>query len=274
MTIKSYNDASRVQPDVNGAVLALRKGAYEKCYLLPSTSSAEGFEVQQPPTNLLANLEHKQPLSIIIRDQINYLGSQVLYPQDQSAVASGIAQGAFRLLGSSWLDFLECTNVRWRRTQDNQWISMLTAHAGRAGTTNRILKQFHETNLRSGRESHNLTKHVHIFRIGLVLAELALKQPISDIVIDSSTNKVKLYMNGEQVDAIHIASRVDLKTNMFLGNMVLFCLSALQDRETMADKNIESVYFSRVVKQADQLERLLQRARKPESPLGNGMGIV
>ncbi|KAL6709479.1 Protein spt10 [Coniothyrium glycines] len=269
VTIKSYSDPARVQPDFAHAVPALVNKVYDTCYMLPSASSLEGFEIKSPPTNLLTDLEYKDPLSNIIRNEGNYLGSQLLYHQDQSAIASGIAQGSFRLIGSQWMDFLDCANVRWRRTKDGKWTSMLTAAPG-SGAISRTLDQCLKSNL-DDRGRRNLSRHIHVFRVGLVLTELALKQPVSYIAFDRTTNTVKLYMDdGDELDALQVAAQIDLKANVFLGNMVLFCLSALQDQDVMSDKNIETAYFKYVVKEAEKLEALFGQTRPKVSPAGSG----
>jgi hypothetical protein len=272
--VKQVNDPSRVLKNFATAVSALINKTHDKCYMMPSSSTSIGFHVDHPPTNLLADLEHKDSLSTIIRGQNTYLGSQTLYSQDQCAIASGIAQGCFRLIGSQWLSFLDCTNVRWRRTKDGKWTSMLTAMPGSLSTT-RTLERCHTAN-RQRRDDRNLSKHIHIFRIGLVLAELALKSPISYIDFDGTTYTTRLYVNdGEEVNANEIASRVEMRSNVFLGNMVFFCLNVLQDSQAMADKSVEGSYFQDVFKQAEELDRLVRADRRrgglSRSPLGSGV---
>ncbi|KAJ4365895.1 hypothetical protein N0V83_008517 [Neocucurbitaria cava] len=270
--IKAINDASRVQNDFPTAVPALIKNTDLACYMLPSSSTTEGFQVSIPPVNLLSDLEYKDTLSTIIRDQHAFLGSQILYSSDQSAIASGIAQGCFRLIGSQWLQFLDCGNIRWRRTKEGKWISMLTATPGNASIT-RTLEQCLKTNGQR-RDMRDLSKHLHIFRIGLVIAELALKSPISYIDYDGVANTTKLFVNdGEEIDANDVAAEVERKSNVFLGNMAFFCLNVLQDRDAMADKSIEGSYFKEVLRNAEQLDALVKadRRRGGTSPSGSGV---
>ncbi|EFQ87110.1 hypothetical protein CFE70_005501 [Pyrenophora teres f. teres 0-1] len=261
--------------DLTTAVSAL---AYERqgiSYLSPSSSNSAGFEIRYPPTSLLAGLEYKDTLANIIRNQNTSLSSRTLYSQDQNAIASGIAQGSARLIGSQWLNFLDCANVRWRRTKDGQWTCMLTATPGPPSTT-RALEQCHEANHRR-KDERNLSQHIQIFRIGLVLAELALKSPISCIEFDSTTYTIRMYVNdGREVGAHEIASEVELKSNMLLANMVFFCLNVLQDSRTMAERSIDRNYFETVSKQAEELDNVFgiynrRRGLSPNrSPLGSG----
>ncbi|OAL46286.1 hypothetical protein IQ07DRAFT_201952 [Pyrenochaeta sp. DS3sAY3a] len=266
--IKAINDPNRIQTDFPTAVPALYKNAQTPCYMLPSRSKSAGFQVSIPPTNLLSDMEYKDPLSSIIRDQHTFLGSQILYAQDQAAIASGVAHGSFPLIGSQWLHFLDCKNIRWRRTKEGKWTVMLTASPGSASTT-RTLDECFKANDRR-RDERDLSRHIHIFRIGLVLAELALKSPITYIEYDGSNFGIKLFIDdGEEVDANDIAAEVERRRNVFLGNMVFFCLNVLQDRNAMSNKSIEGSYFKDVLSQADELDGLIKAERK-RGGLGSG----
>jgi hypothetical protein len=259
--IKAVNDSPRVKSDFTAIVPALRSNPQDDYYVLPSAASSDGFHVKIPPANHLVDLEHKESLATIIRNRDTYLGSQILYSQDQSAIASGIAQGALRLIGSRWMEFLDCSNIRWRRAQDGQWTSMLTAVPGNPSTT-RSLDQCYAAN-RNARGARDLTKHIQIFRIGLVLTELALKSPVSYIDYDPASNTVKLFINdGEEVDAGELAEAVQRENNVLLGNMVFYCLNVLQDKDKMRDKAIEADYYREVVKYAKELDGLLQKDRR------------
>jgi hypothetical protein len=273
--IKALNDSPRVKSDFKAIVPALRNNPKVEHYVLPSAANSNGFRIKIPVTAQLVDLEHKDSLATIIKNHDTYLGSQILYQQDQSAIASGIAQGALRLIGSQWMDFLDCSNIRWRRTKDGQWTSMLTAVPGNASTT-RTLEQCYTSN-RMGRGNRDLTKHIQIFRIGLVLCELALKSPISYVDFDPSSNSVKLFINNdEEIDAADLAGMVDREHNKLLGNIVFYCLNVLQDKDKMKDKSIEADYFREVVKDAKELDGLLQKdsRRGDKSPVSAGGGMA
>ncbi|KAH7095261.1 hypothetical protein FB567DRAFT_24701 [Paraphoma chrysanthemicola] len=273
--IRAVNNSSRVKSDFKAVVPALRSNPGDDLYVLPSAASSDGFHVSVPRSHHLVDLEHKDSLATTIKNKDTYLGSQILYPQDQSAIASGIAQGSLRLIGSQWLNFLDCSNVRWRRGQDGNWTSMLTAAPGSKSTT-KTLDQCLEAN-RAGRGSRDLTKHVQIFRIGLVVAELALKTPISYVDFDPSSNTVKLFVNdGEEKDPTDLAEDVERESNKFLGNIVFYCLNVLQDKDRMKDKEIEGDYFREVMKDVKHLNGLLQpeKRRGDKSPVSAGSGMA
>ncbi|KAH9879832.1 hypothetical protein J1614_001856 [Plenodomus biglobosus] len=267
--IKAINDATRVQIDLPSAVDILVDDHRNTAYMLPSSSTSAGFEIKIAPANLLSGLEYKDSLSTIIRNQNGDIGSQELNHGDQSALASSIAQGSFRLIGSPWLDFLDCTNIRWRRSTDGSCTSMLMAQPGDYSLT-RSLQHCIAANLER-RDSRDLTKHAQIFRIGLVLAEIVLKTPVSHVEHDEASSSVRIYMGGgEEVDAAEVAAEVERRGNVFLGNMVLFCLSALQDRGGMADKGVEGGYLVEVVKAAERLEGLVREdGRRGVSAVGS-----
>jgi hypothetical protein len=152
---------------------------------------------------------------------------------------------------------------------------MLTAVPGNASTT-RTLEQCYTSN-RMGRGNRDLTKHIQIFRIGLVLCELALKSPISYVDFDPSSNSVKLFINNdEEIDAADLAGMVDREHNKLLGNIVFYCLNVLQDKDKMKDKSIEADYFREVVKDAKELDGLLQKdsRRGDKSPVSAGGGMA
>jgi hypothetical protein len=103
-----------------------------------------------------------------------------------------------------------------------------------------------------------------------VLCELALKTPISYVDFDPSANSVKLFINNdEEIDAVDLAAAVERENNVLLGNIVYYCLNVLQDKDKMKDKAIEADYFRKVLKDAKELDGLLQndRRRGDKSPV-------
>ena len=163
-------------------------------------------------------------------------------------------------------------HIRWQRTKEGKSISILTAAPGRASTA-RVLEQCLTTN-RARKDTCDLSKHTHIFRIGLVLAELALKLPISYITYDDTSNTIILIIKdvGGEVEAVDIAAEMERRTNIFLTNMVFFCLNTLQNRDAMADKSIDDAYFKGVWKDAEQLDVLIKADRRG-GPAGSGINI-
>ncbi|KAF9701055.1 hypothetical protein EKO04_000809 [Ascochyta lentis] len=260
--IKAINGSTRVQSNLAAAVPSLMQAQdkYDVCYVKPSSHSSNGFELSIPPTNLLSDLEYKASLSSIFSERNTRIGAQILYPQDQCAIASGIAQSSFRLLGSQWLESLDSNNVRWRRTASGEHTVMLTPTRGKPPTTRAL-----ETYLAANKPHRDLSKHVHIFRIGIVLAELCLKTSFPRIAFHAPTNTVKLFLNdNEEVHAIELAAEVERKSNVYVGNIVFFCLSVLQRQDRLDDTRIESAYLTEVVNEAERLDDAVKKGRKWE----------
>jgi hypothetical protein len=100
-----------------------------------------------------------------------------------------------------------------------------------------------------------------------VIAELCLKKKIAYVEFDVRANNVRIYMDDEhsvtqEVSANDIAAEVDLVCNPYLGDMVFFCLSALQDKKRLNDKDIQGDYFGVVVQHAEDLDRLIKAPRR------------
>jgi hypothetical protein len=64
------------------------------------------------------------------------------------------------------------------------------------------------------------------------------------------------------VDAGDLAAAVERESNIFLGNIVFYCLNVLQDKNKMRDTAIEADYYREVVKEAKELEGLMQTDRR------------
>ncbi|KZM24994.1 Protein spt10 [Ascochyta rabiei] len=265
--IEAISGSSRVKSSLATAIpnLMQAKYKYDVCYVKPSSRSSNGFELSIPPTNLLSNLEFKYPLSTIFSDQNTRIGSQILYPQDQCAIAIGIARSSLRLLGSPWLDHLSSTNLRWRRTANRNHTIMLTRTHVKSQTTRAL-----DSCLAAHKPRIHLSKHVHIFRVGLVLAELCFKTSIARIALDAATATVEVFLDGtEALGAMELAAEVERRTNVYLGNIVFSCLSALQDSDALGDEGIEGAYLADVIEEAERLDGVISTGAKWEA-MGSG----
>ncbi|KAF2500122.1 hypothetical protein BU16DRAFT_522951 [Lophium mytilinum] len=263
-------DRQMLQPNMSTAVPALFQDVSRPCYMLPPAAPlSSGFEISIPHSNNLADLEYREPLSAILNS--NSLTQQVVHPQDQVAIACGLIQGSFRLLGSQWLDFMDSKNIRWRRSADARWTTMMAAVPGDAPTA-RTLAQVLDKN-RARRDRRDLTKHCQMFRLGLLLTELALKTPITYIEFDDQTTGARIFIDSISsgpLDAHDVVAEVETRTNTMYGNIVFFCLSVLQDRDMMGNKQIESSFYKDAVKQAEELEAIIGSGRRRGSNSDGG----
>lgn len=266
--IRAIHDRTRVPSEISSAIPNLLRDGNEKCYMLPSSSRSDGFQISIPPQNLLADLQYRNPLSTHIRHHTSPTQNLLahLAPQDQIGIAVAISQGSFRLIGSQWLEFLEARNIRWRRSSGDsgKWTCMLAATPGDASTKHTFSKLLQTAALqqRRDRDTRDLSKHIHIFRIGLLLTELALKTPISYIDTNYSphnqTSSLKVFIpgigeEGASLSAMEIAAAVDMKTNVLLGNMVFECLNVLMEGKG-EEGEVEGSFYREVVRVSEELE--------------------
>jgi len=259
--IKAVNDPGRVQSDFSTALPALLRandlGFGDPTYMLPSSSSSSGFQVSSPPSDILAPLEFKDSIATIVREQDVALSQQVLYPHDQVSLICGIAVGCWRLLGTTWLDVLDSENVRWRRGREGKWTVMMASVPGNPSTTSVL--DIWRSNAAKDRDS---LKRVQIFRLGLLLAEIALRIPVSPID-EAGLNFIVGGIreeDGVSIDAVEIAAGVEASTNILVGNVVFACLSIfLENSENReVDEDIDRVFYRDVLGQVEELEGMVR----------------
>jgi hypothetical protein len=257
-------DRSKLKPNISSAVPALLSSPQEACNMLPpDTPLTAGFQVSIPPRNLLLDMEYNHSLRTLINNANPSLVQQGIYSQDQVALACGIVTGSFRLLGSKWLQFMDSRNIRWRRGLDGNWTCMMATVDGDTSVT-RTLDAVIAAGL--ARRPHlNLTKHCHIFRIGLLLVELALKVPITYIDFNAQTGGVRIYiteLGSAPLTAMELVGWVETRTNVFYGNMVAAMLAVLQDSEVLEMREVDGVYYKEVLSQAEELEGIVKGVRR------------
>lgn len=260
---RAINDPLRVQSNLESAARSLERWGNATGYLQPSPSSASGFQLTFPRSRILASLRYEAPLCTLIRNNQSSFQRPAFYPQDQYALATGIVTGSVRLLGNGWLQFLDSCNLRSRRDGPDRWATMLSAVPGNPHTT-RILDQCYSVGHPHGRD---LFKHIQIFRLGLVLTEIALQSPIDYIDFHRATEMVGIHIgalsdDGDDVNANDIAAEVEHRTNLLFGNMVYFCLSVLQNKSLMRDENIEIAFYKSVLHDADELAAAFSGAKR------------
>jgi hypothetical protein len=257
--IKAVNDPGRVQSSFSTALSDLLRsnesGSGDATYMLPSSSSSSGFQVTSPPSDILAPLEFKDSIATIVREQNVALSQQILYPQDQVSLICGIAAGCWRLLGTRWLDVLDSGNVRWRRGRGGRWTAMMASVPGNASTTSAL-----DTWRANATDNRDSRKSVQIFRLGLLLAEIALKIPVSPIVEAGLSFDVggTREEDGVPIDAVEIAAEVEANTNVLVGNLVFACLSVLQESGEL-DEDVDRKFYRDVLGQVEELEEMMKR---------------
>jgi hypothetical protein len=246
-----FSEANRryLRPSFSTALNELGKRSYTKGeYLLPhDVPLNRGFLLVPAPETWISGLERASPLASVIEGSRNGSIRQYLPLQDRLGVGSSLADGCFRFLDSNWLNKLDAENVRAKRAADGSWMTTLSNGRGDRSTSETL----HEISAASlaDRGHRDLTRQIQIFRLGLVLTELALKVPIDYIEKENGKLSVIIRIQGqdEPMDASEIAAEVQRETNSRLyGDMVFFCLSTLSAWERVRDDGIDEKYYGKV----------------------------
>lgn len=247
----NYPDTSarrRLPSTLADAFRAVSRDSQEPADLLPpKASKGHGFVLSIAERAKLSNIQRQQPLSMLIkaasinaRDGFNY--------RDRIAVAGTLVEGCHRLLGTPWLDHLDSNNIRGLKARDQAWTAML-------GFNNRGKQSVAETlsEMATGRAGVSI-HHCQIFRLGLVLIEVALGALVSYIEISPDpwapgVNVVIRDLGGDQkLPAMTIAAAVEKETSVLYGDMVFFCLSVLQSADKMRAPDLDLQYDEYIMK--------------------------
>lgn len=231
------------------AFKAVSRASQEPVDLLPpKASGGDGFVLSIAERARLSNIERQQPLSVVIkratvneRDALDY--------RDRLAVAGTLVEGCHRLLGTPWLDRLDSNNIRGLRSRDKAWTAMLGFDTGKRSVTETL------DEMATGRAGVSL-HHCQIFRLGLILIEVALGTLISYVEVSQDprvpgVNVVIKELGGDQkLHASTVATAVENRTSMMYGDIVYFCLSVLQngDKMRMGISDLDWAYDAQIMK--------------------------
>jgi hypothetical protein len=119
-------------------------------------------------------------------------------------------------------------------------------------------------------------KRTHIFRLGLLLAEIATKITVCPIghlgdlasLVDFEVGGIR-EEDGFPIDAVEIAAEVEVNTNVLIGNVVFACLSVLQENGEI-DEDVDEMFYRTVLGQVEELEDLMRRGM--DRRLGSAVG--
>jgi hypothetical protein len=169
------------------------------------------------------------------------------------------------------MEYMYSANIRWRKSMEGWWVSMLTATAASIAPRNAGLTRKLQGFL-NGMHTHRDEKLLQVFRIGIVLVELVLLFPISDVSLQAATSTVTFCLGtGEEVGVYELASMVEEKSNVLVGDVVFFCLNAVLEGD---EDGVEERYFMEVVRRAEVLDGLGKgEGRRGGSPSPVGSGV-
>nr|OQO25695.1 hypothetical protein B0A51_07257 [Rachicladosporium sp. CCFEE 5018] len=223
----------------------------------PHAQPGEGFELRVVERSSLVALNRISPLSILLASQPRFNARQML------AIAVSLVEGCHRFLGTPWLNHLDSSNVRGEQDPDSKaWTVMLAAAPGNRNVT-QALAQFSS---QPSNRRRDLGQHTQLYRLGIVLAELALGSLVTyaDASSDPRAPGVSVVMRdyapGERLDAGDIAGAVEDVAGETYASFVEFCLNTLQDRRMIQQRDFMQEYEDRLLDPARAVKDLIDQA--------------
>jgi hypothetical protein len=204
--------------------------------LPPSGSFEQGFLLWKTVDADLAALYMARPLQ-------EQLGRWSL--QEKIEIGHGLSWGLFRILGSPWGDYIESWNLRVERTRKASLATLLQACSSEEDYSKMLERA--TTNLLA--PSSQSKKHSQIYRLGILLVELALSREISILEYDRDIGPriVLDWLDWKPWDHVRIAAEVQSAMGEKFGDIVFFCLSVFQNKELVTGDNIDELFASRVL---------------------------
>jgi hypothetical protein len=166
-----------------------------------------------------------------------------------------LAEFSHQTTGSPWLENLEAHSIRGEKAQDGSWRARLALRSGNtaSATTTNLRRITNRYNLAEEISHAILTQYRQLFKLGILLTELALWTQIisaregDDPQMPSAYLVIERY-GDDMLDANEVASYVESEINSTkLGDMVHFCLSSLQDRSRMRLQSFDDLYHLEMV---------------------------
>ena len=233
-------------PDnLNDVSKSIYRSSQRDHYLLPPGAlDGSGFKIYACPRSSLAKLDAQRPLSALLNQaQKTKLGS--LKTEDKLAVAVGLIEGSYRYLGTPWLNYLDSANVRGDRASNGTWTALLQAKPGNKAVSQALT----QLSAKGPYKSLGLESHKQIFRLGVVLTELAVGSLVSyaeasdDIKVPGVSLVFQDIAEDDRLSADEIAAEVENRTGSEIyANLVKFCLSVLQSRTKIKTLRVDDAY--------------------------------
>lgn len=217
----------------------------------------------------LQELLKEQPLSKFIGPRSTSFTTgtaPTLSIRDIRAIAAALADGSFRLLGTPWMAYLDATNIRGSRaaalvgnssaassdseddsSTNGTWLAMLVPETGNE-TINSALRELQRIHTR-----RNITEHAQLFRLGVILAELAVGCTVSyaSASVDARSPGVGIVLpeisDDEPLDAIDVAGAVEADFGRAYADLVQFCLAAVSDAEMFRLTELDRVVLPKML---------------------------
>ncbi|WPG98746.1 Hypothetical protein R9X50_00154000 [Acrodontium crateriforme] len=228
--------------------------------LPPGATDGNGFELRIASKPILTPLWGSAPLSTLFKASQGD-ANRVISTRDKISIATGLIEGCYRLLSTPWLNYLDSANIRGARNPEDatKWDAMLSCEAGNRSVS-KALACFAS---QPGNRLRDLRQHTQIFRLGLVLAELATGSLVTyaEASEDFRTPGVSIVMpdlaDDERLDADEVAAAVELHSGERYADFVRFCLSMLQMRSKIKLTSVDEHYESMLLNPARDMAGLL-----------------
>jgi hypothetical protein len=215
-------------------------------FLAPRERLNQGFIINVLRRGKLCEIADKPNLADLLERRDG--ASNLLLPERVNICCS-LIEGCFRFLGSAWLDKLDAERLKCGIGSGDSWAIMLGDGIGNDLVSQGLQEM--QNAARNGRDHRDLSTHCQIFRLGLIMTELALKTYVTSIETNPSRTEAQVVIQSiqnESLSASEIAGFVETATNSkMIGDAIYFCLSTLQAPRLPSNDEIGERFFYQVV---------------------------
>jgi len=199
-----------------------------------STREDSGYRMYRTSDAGLENLARQDCLA----DQLYRWNSK----RDRIQIAYTLAQGYMRLLGTPWLEYVECDHIHARLLGGDSWAGMLDARPSGEDITEAL----EQTKQNFQHQRLKLTQHAQIYRLGIVLVEIAKQDSIEGVkVIDGSG--LRIVLQDDALDPDRVARSAEDSMIDGYRAVVYFCLSVFENEERRAVADLTEDFVAEVL---------------------------
>lgn len=164
------------------------------------------------------------------------IGEPFTRGKDVVQLANTLANGFFRVLGSPRGDYFECDNLKARAATTDIWSALLDA-----SPRDRQAAEVFERSKRLFQCPRDVRHHCHVFRLRIVLTEIAIGRRITFLTSDREIgSRIVMDWHGDQrLPPITVAGYVENEMDTAYGDAVYHCLSLLENRDMRQDSVLD-----------------------------------
>lgn len=206
------------------------------CNLMtPGPAKQKTFRVREYDESYLKSFHTVLPL----RQHLRFM-----WPRNKAQVAYAIACGFYRVVGSPWGNYFECANIHAKPITTNEWTVALHAQAGDP----RLAETLAKSQMIHHKPGQNLEYHCQVYRLGVILAEIALERPADypGLSLIKYSPLLMTDMRGPR-DAAQVAFDVVSIMGHWYGNAVYFCLSLFEKPDEINQEELDRDFEQEVL---------------------------